>query len=141
MTLDGAEIRIKKTDDKFTGRRERNVKNKGWKTKLFTVMVILAGIILFVLCDLFIIGEPIDNIQMSCVASVNGETLELRVDALESAVALRGWRFKERDGTMSISARKVLVSPLFRDGSYETSVDLKGIDRVVLGGQEIWKRE
>ncbi|MBT9776285.1 hypothetical protein GPL15_07200 [Clostridium sp. MCC353] len=117
------------------------MKNKGWKTKLFTVMVILAGIILFVLCDLFIIGEPIDNIQMSCVASVNGETLELRVDALESAVALRGWRFKERDGTMSISARKVLVSPLFRDGSYETSVDLKGIDRVVLGGQEIWKRE
>ena len=116
------------------------MKNKSWKPKVLAVFGILTGVILYVLCDLYIIGEPIDGIQMRCVSSVNDETLELRVDALESAVALRNWRFKETDGTLFISARKVLVSPLFTEGSYQTSVDLEGIDRVVLGGELIWQR-
>mgnify|MGYP003369860085 CR=1 FL=1 len=31
-----------------------------------------------------------------------------------------------------------MVSPMFDDGSYETDIDVKGVNKVVLGGRTIW---
>ena len=110
--------------------------------KKTSVIVVTAGIfvtIVFgVLLNLFVIGEPIDGKQLHCTTSLNGQTLELRVEAMESGVALRGWKFRKDNDVLSISARKVLVSPLFPNGGYETSIDLGSIERVLIGGQTIW---
>lgn len=102
------------------------------------VFCILAGIILCFAIKLFVIGEPVDGGQLYFTASGDGQTLELQVNPIESAVALRGWRFKKDGGTLSISARKVLVSPIFSAGTFQTSIDLDGVTEVYLGGQRIW---
>ena len=56
----------------------------------------------------------------------------------DSAMAFQRGRLKREGGTLSISARKVLVSPLFHEGTYETSIDLEPIESVMVGGQTIW---
>lgn len=88
----------------------------------------------------FIIGEPIDTAQVYYSTVVNGQNLELRIESLESAVALRGWKFEQAGNTLSITARKVLVSSLFDEGSYETTIDLETIENVWFGGQLIWSK-
>lgn len=112
---------------------------------LLKITGILIGIVLIivlsVLFKLFVIGESVDGAQVNCTTSVNGHTLELRVAAVESAVALRGFRYKQEGDTLFISARKVVVSPLFDEGVYETSIDLELLDKIILGGQLIWSGE
>lgn len=115
------------------------------KSKPLNIMLLLLGAALLVtlgiLTKLFVIGEPVDGAQLHCDASVNGSTLELRVDTVESAMALRGWNLKQDGNTLQIRARKVLVSPLFSDGSYQASIDLEGIKTISLGGTVIWSAE
>lgn len=89
---------------------------------------------------LYIIGEPADGAQLYCRTSLEGESLKLQVSSVESAVALRGWRFKRDGNTLWISARKVLVSPLFSEGTFATTIDLDDVERVSLGGQIIFEK-
>lgn len=104
--------------------------------------MILLGIALFIglafLLKLFIIGEPVDGVQVVCVTSANGQSLDLQVDTLESAMAFQGWKQHQDGSTLYISARKVLVSPLFHEGHYETSIDLETVETIILGGKVIW---
>ena len=103
-----------------------------------TIICVLTLIILGILLKIFVIGEPVDGAQVYCTTSVNDQSLELRISTVESGVALRGWKFEQDGNTMLISARKVLVSPLFDKGDYETIIDLSAIDNISFGGQEIW---
>lgn len=115
------------------------------KRKPLNVTLLLLGAALLatfgILTKLFVIGEPVDGAQLHCTASVSGSSLELRVNTEESAMALRGWSLKQEGNTLQICARKVLVSPLFSDGSYQTSIDLEGIKTISLGGSVIWSDE
>ena len=105
---------------------------------------IISGILVFValgaFLKLYIIGEPVDNAQVYCSTVVDGQNLELRIESAESAVAFRGWKFEQAGNTLSITARKVLVSSLFNEGSYETTIDLEAIENIWLGGQLIWSK-
>ena len=56
---------------------------------------------------------------------------------MESAVPLCGWKYKHDSDMLFISARKVPVSPLFDEGTYETSMELGLIENVFLGGELI----
>jgi len=105
-------------------------------TLLFSAAVILGLFIKF-----YFIGEPVDGAQLCCTVSVNGPSLELQVDSAESAMALRGWKWKQDGNALLISARKVPVSPLFSNGSFRASIDLEGIETISLGGTIIWTRE
>lgn len=108
------------------------------KHKALILLGIALIIVLTFLLKLFIIGEPVDGVQIVYVTSAHGQTLELQVDTLESAMALRGWKHHQDGDTLYISARKVLVSPMFHEGHYETSIDLKTIKTIILGGKVIW---
>lgn len=103
--------------------------------------LILLGIALIIgltfLLKLFIIGEPVDGVQIVFVTSAHGQTLDLQVDTLESAMALRGWKQQQDGGSLYINARKVLVSPIFHEGHYETSIDLETVETIILGGKVI----
>lgn len=114
------------------------------KNNLKHKATILLGIALIIglsfLLKLFIIGEPVDGVQVVCVTSANGQTLDLQADTLESAMALRGWKHHQDGDTLYISARKVLASPMFHEGHYETSIDLETIETIILGGKVIWSR-
>lgn len=106
-------------------------------TACFAVAIVIA---LGFAVKLYIIGEPVDGTQLYCITSLEGEVLELQVDSTESAVALRGWRFKRDGNALRISARKVLVSPLFSEGTFATAIDLGGVETVSLGGQVIFEK-
>ncbi len=108
------------------------------KSFIGAVISIFVMISLGILLSIFVIGEPIDGKQLYCTTSLNGQTLSLRVEPVESGVALRGWKFRKDNNVLHISARKVLVSPLFHEGTYETSIDLEPIESITVGGQTIW---
>lgn len=110
------------------------------KKKIGIGIAILGIIILCILLNLFVIGEPIDGEQLAYNIMQNNSTLELQVSvsAKEPAVALRGWKFEQEGNNVFISAKKVLVSFLFSSGQYQTSIDIDGIENVYLGGQMIW---
>ena len=91
-----------------------------------------------ILLSIFVIGEPIDGKQLYCTTSLNGQTLKLRVEPVEPGVALRGWKFRKNNNVLHISARKVLVSALFSDGAFQTTIDLDGVTEIYLGGLKIW---
>lgn len=113
-----------------------------WKNMLIKIIIgIVVAAILWVPFKLYIIGEPVDYAQVYCTADVNDQKLKLRIESVESAVALRGWKFEQEGDTLYISARKVLVSPLFEEGSYETVIDLKSSERVSFGGHMVWSDE
>lgn len=109
------------------------------KQIVFAIPAILTVIAISVCLKLFVIGEPIDGEQMYWTASVEGQTMELHINTVESAAAFRGWRLKRDGGALFISARKVLVSSLFSDGFYDATIDLDGVTDIYLGGRRIWE--
>lgn len=111
------------------------------KKSLLIIMCVLTAVVLVICLNSFVIGEPIDEAQVNCTISEHTNNLELKVTAIESAVALKGWKMNQDGNTLYISARKVLASPLFNEGSYETSIDLEGIEQILFGGQVIWSKQ
>lgn len=115
------------------------------KNKLHTkALAIMLGcsvvLILGIFLSVYVIGEPVDGAQVTYTVSVNEQSLELQVAALESTVALRGWKFNQEGNTLYISAKKVLASPFFDQETYATSIDLREIQNVLFGGQVIWSK-
>ena len=117
------------------------MKGRSYKKAFITIICALLLIGFGFFLQLFILGEPVDRAQVYCTTSVNDQILELRIATIESGVALRGWKFKQDGGTLIISARKVLVSPVFDKGDYETTIDLESVDSISFGGQEIWSKD
>ena len=113
--------------------------------RLIKIMAVIMGILLLFVfgagLKIFVIGEPVDGEQEHCEVSVTGQNLELNVSTAASAIAFRGWKFKQDGNTLFVSGRKVLVSPLFKEGSYKASVDLGTIEQISVGGRIIWEKE
>lgn len=105
------------------------------------ILGIIVMLILGPMVKMFVIGEPVDGRQVSYTMSLNEQNLELHVVSVESAVALQGWKYKQDGSSLFISMRKVLLSPLFSKGYYETAIDIRSIAYIYLGGQVIWQRE
>ncbi len=114
--------------------------NNNYKKRVVVIILILLAVCLGLIAKLFIIGEPVSGEQVYCTTYVNGQKLELQVDTIESSVALICWKYNQYDSTLYISARKVLVSPLFNEGHYKTYIDIEMIENIVLGGKTIWSR-
>lgn len=106
------------------------------------MIMIITGVFLIIcpgiLTKLFLIGEPVASEQIYYITSADGRKLNLTVETFESAAALRGWKYRQDGSTLYISARKVLVSPFFREGRYETIINTEEIDQIILGGSTIW---
>ena len=59
------------------------------------------------------------------------------------ATPSHGWKVQDEDGIVTITARSVLVSPLFRDGTGTVEVPLEGVTEIWLGeageGRLVWQ--
>ncbi|MDD3346108.1 DUF4825 domain-containing protein [Oscillibacter sp.] len=89
---------------------------------------------------LFLIGEAAGKSGLSWSVLSDGKTdLQLRVFTAESAASYCRWRVEETDGVVTITARKVLSSPLYPSGDYRTTLDLSGVREVYLGGKLLWQ--
>lgn len=106
---------------------------------LCTVLVLLLGFA----AKIFVIGEPLDPDGVAVSAQREDDVLRVQVSSAASGNAFRGWTVEDRDGVVSITARSVLVSPLFRDGTGTVEVSLEGVTEIWLGeageGRMIWQ--
>lgn len=109
--------------------------------RLLTVLCLLAALAVSFAAKLYWIGEPVDGAQLHCTTSVEGQLLTLTAETEDSAVALRGLRLRREGDAVLITLRKVLVSPIYSEGSTQATLKLDGIQQVRLGGQTIWAAE
>ena len=106
---------------------------------LCTVLVLLLGFA----AKIFVIGEPLGPAGAAVSAQREDDVLRVQVSSAVSGNAFWDWTVKNQDGVVSITARSVLVSPLFRDGTGTVEVSLEGVTEIWLGeageGRMIWQ--
>ncbi len=103
-------------------------------------ILFLLLMVMTVLGTHFLIGEPVDHIQLQGQITEEGNTLSVWIAPLEENMALRGWKLRQEGENLYITVRKVPVSPLFRNNSIEKKLDITHIRTVYLGGGIIWER-
>lgn len=125
----GREVDYLKTVKRKSGRRVV-------AAVLCTVLLIAAGFA----AKIFIIGTPAQEGELFVAEAVeeNG-VLRLSVSTPYSATAYWGWKVDTAGGVANISARSVLVSPLFPNGGGTVEVPLDGVDEVRLCGRLVWQ--
>ena len=106
---------------------------------LVTLLVLMAGFA----AKIFVIGEPLGPTGVTVAAQRMDDVLRVKVSSAVSGNAFWDWTVETQDGVVSITARSVLVSPLFRDGTGTVEVPLEGVTEVWLGqagtGRMIWQ--
>ena len=106
---------------------------------LCTVLVLLLGFA----AKIFVIGEPLGPTGVTVAAQRMDDALRVKVSSAVSGNAFWDWAVENQDGVVSITARSVLVSPLFRDGTGTVEVPLEGVTEIWLGeageGRMIWQ--
>ena len=106
---------------------------------LCTVLVLLLGFA----AKIFVIGEPLDPDGVAVSSQESDDVLQVQISSYSSGNAFHSWTAENQDGVVSITARSVLVSPLFRDGTGTVEVPLEGVTEVWLGeageGRMIWQ--
>lgn len=106
------------------------------------IAAVLATVLLLALAaaaKLFILGEPASRAGLSWTAQEEDGALDLRVCATWSGVAYCRWRTVEGDGVVRLRASKVLPSPLYSSGDYQTRIPLEGVREVWLANQLIYQ--
>lgn len=106
---------------------------------IFLSLLLLTALMIPV--KLFLIGDPVDGAQLYVETAEEGHQLRVSAHTAASAIALRGWKYRQEDSTLYIRGRKVLVSPAFRSGSYETTIDTTLLSEIYLGGSLIWEKK
>ena len=106
---------------------------------LCTVLVLLLGFA----AKIFVIGTPLDPGGVAVDTQEEGGVLQVGISSLGSGNAFHGWKVQDEDGIVTITARSVLVSPLFRDGGGTVEVPLEGVTEIWLGeageGRLVWQ--
>ena len=106
---------------------------------LCTVLVLLLGFA----AKIFVIGEPLDPDGVAVSAQREDDVLRVKVSSAVSGNAFWDWTVENQDGVVSITARSVLVSPLFRDGGGTVEVPMEGVTEIWLGqageGRLVWQ--
>ena len=106
---------------------------------LCTVLVLLLGFA----AKIFVIGTPLNPGGVAVDTQEEGGALQVGISSLGSGNAFRDWTVDNQDGVVSITARSVLVSPLFRDGTGTVEVPLEGVTEIWLGqageGRLVWQ--
>lgn len=106
---------------------------------LCTVLVLLLGFA----AKIFVIGTPLNPGGVAVDTQEEGGALQVGISSLGSGNAFRDWTAENQDGVVSITARSVLVSPLFRDGGGTVEVPMEGVTEIWLGqageGRLVWQ--
>ena len=108
---------------------------------LCTVLVLLLGFA----AKIFVIGEPLDPDGVAVSSQESDDVLQVQISSYGSGNAFHSWTAENQDGVVVITARSVLVSPLFRDGTGTVEVPLEGVTEIWLGeageGRMIWQED
>lgn len=108
---------------------------------LGTLAVLMIGFAAMI----FVVGEPLDPDGVAVSSQESDDVLQVQISSYGSGNAFHSWTAENQDGVVVITARSVLVSPLFRDGTGTVEIPLEGVTEVWLGqagtGWMIWQAD
>ena len=122
----------------------KKVRRRSRRRVAAAVLATLAVLMLGFAAMIFVVGEPLDpdGAAVSGFLQEDG-VLQVSLSSTGSGNAFHSWTVVDQDGVVSITARSVLASPLFRDGSGTVEVSLEGVTEIWLGeagqGRMIWQ--
>ena len=133
---DAVSVTEEKEVDYLKAVRKRNGKKIALSV-ILTVALVLSG----VAAKLFWIGKVCDgsSVAIDAVLSEDGKDLHLALYETNSGSSLRGLKMETKDNVISITAREVLVSPLYKGGLDDVTVPLDGARRVEVFGRTVWQ--
>ena len=122
----------------------KKVRRRSRRRVAAAVLGTLAVLMIGFAAMIFVVGEPLDPDGVAVSGFVQGDgVLQISPSSTASGIAFWGWTVEDRDGVVSITARSVLASPLFRDGTGTVEVSLEGVTEIWLGeageGRMIWQ--
>lgn len=116
----------------------KTVRRRNRKRVLLAMVLVLALTLGGVAAKAFLIGSPLQagDFALTDCGMVNGRPC-LRLDSPDSGTAFFGSKLEEKDGVLTLTARKALVSPFHKSGSIylELPMDWAEIDQLWLAGQ------
>ena len=116
----------------------KTTRRKGRRAVLWSVLGVLALCFAVMLLRMFAIGSPGEPSWLMSEATVDENSLTLRCSPNDSAGAVANLKFSEADGVVTVTARRVLTSPLHRgsaEASYEASEPIR---RVIVNSRVVW---
>lgn len=124
----------------------KKVRRRGRRRVMMAVLVTLLVLMVGFAAKVFVIGDPLDPAGVMVTSfRQEDDSVQVSLSSTASGNAFRGWMVDNRDGVVSITARSVLVSPLFRDGTSTVKVPLEGVTEIWLGeageGRMIWQED
>lgn len=112
------------------------------RTKVF-LSVLLAAILILggVGVKLFMIGSPANSntVISQVVVSETGNNLSVQFTNLDSALTLVRLKQEKSNGTVSITARKVLVSPFHPPKQARMEINTTDLSKIEAFGKVIWQ--
>ena len=116
----------------------KKTRKKGWRAVIASVLAVLALCLAAAAVRMFVIGSAGDPAWLMSEATVEETTLALRCSPDDSAGAVGKMQFSEEDGVVTVTARRVLTSPLHRGSAEATYEASEPIRRVVVNGRVVW---
>ena len=108
------------------------------KTRTMSLLFLVLTLLLIFLCYFLFIGEPVDGAQMTYTVASSGGEIIVSIETSEPDMALRGWKLRQEDGILYITARKVPLAPFYSTEAHQVSFDPGVLTQVYLGGRPIW---
>ena len=114
------------------------------RSRLRVVLAVVCTVLVLAVCaaaKAFWVGSEATREGMSWSVQTEDETglLNLRVTSHWSGVAYRKWQVVRQGDTVTITARKVLPSPLCGTADYRTQIQLDGVREIYLCGVLLWQ--
>ena len=124
----------------------KKVRRRGRRRVMMAVLVTLLVLMVGFAAKVFVIGDPLDPAGVMVTSfRQEDDSVQVSLSSTASGNAFRGWMVDNRDGVVSITARSVLVSPLFRDGTGTVELPLEGVTEIWLGeageGRLVWQED
>ena len=121
----------------------KTVRRRGRRRVMLAVLATLLVLTAGFAAKVFLIGSPLDPAGTAVSAQREDDVLRVQISSAASGNAFWDWTVENQDGVVVITARSVLVSPLFRDGTGTVEVPLEGVTEIWLGeageGRMIWQ--
>ena len=116
----------------------KKTRKKGWRAVIGAVLAVLALCAAALAVRAFVIGSAGDPAWLMSEATTEGNTLTLRCSPDDSAGAVGKMQFSEENGVVTVTARRVLASPLHRGSAEETYEASQPIRRVIVNSRVVW---
>ena len=116
----------------------KKTRKKGWRAVIASVLAVLALCLAAAAVRMFVIGSAGDPAWLMSEATAEGRSLTLRCSPDDSAGAVGKMKFSEEDGVVTVTARRVLASPLHRGSAEATYEASEPIRRVIVNGRVVW---